>query len=274
MKPPRHSTSVDHPEVGDGYSIARSRPAPFLRSRSRRAPSRCAPFGASSFCFAEVADGLPDGSRLERASGGNRDRSRALAAYRERDAASGKEPRVLAASNRAGKRCSSAARCGDVSSRTGARSAWQGLGSVSPDPVVTGLGRPAKPEDDRVAQTSRAANAPAAIVRSRRSSRSIADTTNTPPISSSLMQPRPRFERATLSSLTALRFTARADGTISPSSANRRPMSKTSPASDSSSATRSRRSAGRSLICRRRLRTRSAVIEKQSRPTPSRAPQL
>jgi len=70
MKPPRHSTSVDHPEVGDGYSIARSRPAPFLRSRSRRAPSRCAPFGASSFCFAEVADGLPDGSRLERASGG------------------------------------------------------------------------------------------------------------------------------------------------------------------------------------------------------------
>ena len=167
MKPPRHSTSVDHPEVGDGYSIARSRPAPFLRSRSRRAPSRCAPFGASSFCFAEVADGLPDGSRLERASGGNRDRSRALAAYRERDAASGKEPRVLAASNRAGKRCSSAARCGDVSSRTGARSAWQGLGSVSPDPVVTGLGRPAKPEDDRVAQTSRAANAPAAIVQPR-----------------------------------------------------------------------------------------------------------
>ena len=103
----------------------------------------------------------------ERTSGGNRDRSRALAAYRERDAASGKEPRVLAASNRAGKRCSSAARCGDVSSRTGARSAWQGLGSVSPDPVVTGLGRPAKPEDDRVAQTSRAANAPAAIVQPR-----------------------------------------------------------------------------------------------------------
>ena len=111
-----------------------------------------------------------------------------------------------------------------------------------------------------IAQASGAANALAAIVRFRsRSFRSIGSSTNMPPTSSSLMQPRRPFEKAASSSPMARRFTATDDGTVSPSNANCRPVSGTSLTSNSRSATRYQASNGQISICRERRPIRSAA---------------